>query len=81
MYPSEDIKEFIAIDEACQISGYSKHHLRRLVNQGRIHARKLGTFWLVHKVSLYVYLQASKSRHQVDRRYGPRSSPKGGDPP
>jgi excisionase family DNA binding protein len=65
-----DTEEWITVQEAAGISGYSEQYLRRLIRQGEIKARKFGTIWQVDRSSLTVYLKrAGKSE---DRRYGPR---------
>jgi len=65
-----DTEEWITVQEAAEISGYSEEYLRRLIRKGDIKARKFGTIWQVDRSSLGAYLkEAGKSE---DRRYGPR---------
>ena len=67
---SQSIEDFITIEEAIQMSGYTGQYLRRMARSGRIHALKRGPFWLVELASLQAYLKAAQ--RTADKRYGPR---------
>jgi len=38
--------------EAAESLGFSKDHVRKLINQGRIKAEKLGRNWIIEKKNL-----------------------------
>jgi excisionase family DNA binding protein len=67
---SQSIEDFITIEEAIQVSGYTGQYLRRMARSGRIRALKRGPFWLVELASLQAYLKAAQSTR--DKRFGPR---------
>jgi excisionase family DNA binding protein len=69
---SQSIEDFITIEEAIQVSGYTGQYLRRMARNGRIRALKRGPFWLVELASLQAYLKAAQSTG--DRRFGPREA-------
>ncbi len=63
---------WIPTTEASKKSGYNAEHLRRLVRNGEIKARKFGFVWQINRKSLDHYLeQASKKK---DKRWGPKSA-------
>ncbi len=62
---------WIGITEAAKMSGYHPEHLRELVREGKLEARKIVTVWQINKQSLLTYIaQAEKSE---DKRRGPRT--------
>jgi excisionase family DNA binding protein len=53
---SEPISEgWITTDQAETLTGYASAYLRRLANQGRVEARKVGRDWLINQESLLAY--------------------------
>jgi excisionase family DNA binding protein len=48
--------EWVDVSEAAEKAGYHPDHLRRLIRQGRIEAKKRGTMWWVDKASLLDYM-------------------------
>ena len=48
--------EWISVSEAAQLTGYSTPHLRELVRDKRIHARKIVTVWQIDRASLMEYV-------------------------
>lgn len=48
--------DWIDVSEAAAKAGYHPDHLRRLIRQGRIEAKKRGTMWWVDKASLLDYM-------------------------
>ena len=64
------IDDYLTIEEATELSGYTDQYLRRMARRGRLPAIKRGHFWLVARAALEAYMQAA--RQTEDRRYGPR---------
>lgn len=48
--------EMITVSEAAKLSGYTPQHVRLLIRQGLINARRAGGIWLVEASSLRSYL-------------------------
>jgi hypothetical protein len=48
--------EMITVSEASDLSGYTPQHVRLLIRQGLINARRAGGIWLVEASSLQDYL-------------------------
>lgn len=63
-------EEWITVTEAAEISGYHPEHIRRLIREGMIHARKFGPLWQVSYPSLMEY--QALSVQSDDRRRGPK---------
>jgi excisionase family DNA binding protein len=66
------IDEWLTTQEAAETSGYHIEHIRRLVRDGQIKARKWGRDWMVNKISLYEYLEK-------DKKPGPKPSSNSGN--
>lgn len=62
--------EWITVREAAELAGYTGDHIRRLIKNERITARKVSIVWLVDRHSLVTYL---KSAEQMGQRRGPKS--------
>jgi excisionase family DNA binding protein len=69
---SQSVQDFITVEEAIQLSGYTAQYLRRMARQGRIQAMKFGHFWMVNLKSLQGYIERTQSLGSEDKRYGPR---------
>ncbi|MDE3089635.1 MAG: helix-turn-helix domain-containing protein [Chloroflexota bacterium] len=54
--------DWLTIAEASKESGYSSEHLRDLMREGRIKARKFATVWQVNRVSLLAYLREQQAK-------------------
>lgn len=54
--------EWLTLKDAAKLTGYNPEHLRALIRQGRIKARKVVIVWLVSKSSLLRYLQEQAER-------------------
>ena len=52
--------KWISTTEAVRISGYHIEHIRRLLRDGQIHARKWGREWMVDRKSFQEYLEKEK---------------------
>lgn len=67
MEPADD---WITVQEAARLSGYSQQYLRRLIRNNRLDARKFGTIWQVSKTALLMYLAEVVDKR--DQRWGPK---------
>lgn len=63
-------EDWISVTEAVQISGYHPDHLRELIREGRIKARKIVTVWQVSRTNLVAYIAEAKKSE--DKRRGPK---------
>lgn len=52
-----DTMEYVSVEEAAEITGYSEQYIRRLLRKGRIKAAKKGYMWWVDLDSLKAYKQ------------------------
>lgn len=64
------IEEWISINDAAECSGYHPEHLRRLIRDGIIDARKFGPLWQVNYRSLMEYKAIAEKSD--DKRRGPK---------
>ena len=62
--------EWLTVEEAARLSGYSIQYVRRLLRLGKIESRKFAIVWQVSKSALLVYVRESKKSE--DKRRGPR---------
>jgi excisionase family DNA binding protein len=53
--------EWLTVQEAAKLSGYNPEHIRRLVRENKIQARKFSIVWMVNRVSLLAYLEKVQS--------------------
>jgi excisionase family DNA binding protein len=65
------MSDWISVEEAAELSGYSEEQLRRLIREKQVTADKKGGRWWVDQKSLLSYLKASKQ--SPDKRRGPKS--------
>lgn len=49
--------ELITVSEAAELSGYTPQHVRLLIRQGLINARRAGGIWLIEASSLRNYIE------------------------
>ena len=49
--------EWLTVNEAAKLSGYHPEHIRRLVRQGAVTAKKFSIVWMVSKDSLLSYIR------------------------
>lgn len=59
---------WISVTEAAKLSGYHPEHLRELIREGRIKARKVVTVWQIEQASLLAYIRAAEK--SGDKRRG-----------
>lgn len=49
----------ITVSEASEVSGYTRQHVRLLIRQGLISARRAGGIWLIEASSLHTYIDGN----------------------
>ena len=49
--------EWLDVNEAAKLSGYHPEHIRRLVRQGAVTAKKFSIVWMVSRESLLSYIR------------------------
>lgn len=47
--------EWLTVREASKLSGYNADHLRELIREGKIKARKFSIVWMVDRAALLAY--------------------------
>ena len=62
--------KWISVSDAADLSGYHPEHIRRLIREGKIDARKFGPLWQVSYSSLMDYQELAENSD--DRRRGPK---------
>lgn len=55
------LENLISLAEAAHISNLSQDHLRRLAEQGKLKAQKIGRNWVTTREAVEEYLQNRKS--------------------
>ena len=50
------IDELISLRQAAEISGYTTNHLRLLISQDNLWAKKIDSFWVTTKEALFEYM-------------------------
>lgn len=53
--------EWLTVTEAAEQSGYDPEHIRRLIRDGEIQARKFSIVWMVDRSSLLEYVSRAQS--------------------
>jgi excisionase family DNA binding protein len=53
--------EWLTVNEAAQLSGYDPEHIRRLIREEEIEARKISIVWVVNRQSLLEYLKKAQT--------------------
>jgi len=67
----DKLPEWISVEEAAQVSGYSLEYVRQMIRAGRIEAKKKGgREWWIDGEKFKSYLQEMMAMD--DRRCGPR---------
>jgi excisionase family DNA binding protein len=51
---------WVTVQEAAKISGYHPEHIRRLIREGAIKARKFSIVWQVNRESLLAYVASQR---------------------
>jgi excisionase family DNA binding protein len=58
-------EEWLTTAEAAELSGYHSEHLRELVREGKIDARKFGPVWAISRSSFMAYVEAASREGEV----------------
>jgi hypothetical protein len=53
--------EWLTVNEASQLSGYDPEHIRRLIRDDEIKARKFSIVWMVNRESLLEYVKKAQT--------------------
>lgn len=53
--------EWLTVNEAAKLSGYNADHLRELIREGKIKARKFSIVWMVSHESLLAYMTKAQA--------------------
>ena len=69
-HPGVILDPSVTVWAASELTGYNIQHIRRLVFDGRLEAKRVGRAWLIKIASLEAYLAEAARR---DHRFGPRT--------
>jgi hypothetical protein len=58
--------EWLTVNDAARLSGYHPEHIRRLVRQGAITAKKFSIVWMVSRKSLLSYMKSQEKNSPQD---------------
>jgi len=61
-------EEWLTVNEAAELSGYHPEHIRRLVRQGAITAKKFSIVWMVSRESLFKYKKSQEKVSPQDHK-------------
>lgn len=53
--------DWLTVNEAAKLSGYDPEHIRRLIRDGEIIARKFSIVWMVDRKSLLEYVKKAQT--------------------
>jgi excisionase family DNA binding protein len=53
--------EWLTVNQAAKLSGYAPEHIRRLIREGEIKARKFSIVWQVSRESLFAYIEKAQT--------------------
>ena len=53
--------EWLTVSEAVKLSGYNADHLREVIREGKIKARKFSIVWMVNRESLLEYVKKAQT--------------------
>ena len=56
--------DWLTVNEAADLSGYHPEHVRRLIRQGAVTAKKFSIVWMVSKDSLLSYIRSQEKPPQ-----------------
>lgn len=63
--------EWISVTEAAREFGYHADHLRELIREGKVKARKVVTVWQIERASLTAYIRKARKRGEKTGRKKP----------
>jgi excisionase family DNA binding protein len=66
-----DSTDWLTVNEAAKLSGYNADHLRELIRDGKIKARKFSIVWMVDRESLLAYLS---KQEKLGSKRGPKKT-------
>ena len=52
-----NLNELISLRQASEITGLTTNHLRLMISQGKLWAKKIDTFWVTTEEALSTYLR------------------------
>ena len=63
--------DYISVNQARKLSGYSERHIRHLIHESKLEKVKVGSMWFITESSLQSYMAAAdeKFKTKSDRRY------------
>jgi len=61
--------DLISLQEAAVLAGLSNAHLRRLAENGRLQARKIGRNWVTTAAAVSQYLKDERLRSKNPQKY------------
>ena len=61
-------EEWLTVNEAAELSGYHPEHVRRLIRQGEITAKKFSIVWMVSRDSLLKYKKSQEKLSPQDQK-------------
>ena len=64
-------KDWLTVNEAARLSSYNADHLRELIRDGKINARKFSIVWMVDRESLLAYLA---KQEKLGSKRGPKKT-------
>jgi excisionase family DNA binding protein len=59
--------EWLTVNDAAKLSGYHPEHIRRLIRQGAITAKKFSIVWMVSRESLLEYKKSQEKTPSPDQ--------------
>ena len=60
--------QWLDVNEAAKLSGYHPEHIRRLVRQGAITAKKFSIVWMISRNSLLAYMKSQEKVSPQDQK-------------
>lgn len=62
-------EDWITTNEAAELTGYERDHIRRLAASSRVKAQKFGRDWMINRVSLLAYVRKVE---ELGQKRGPK---------
>jgi excisionase family DNA binding protein len=63
-------EEWITTQQAADLTGYSRKHIIRLVESGKVKGQRFGDVWQIDRRSLMAYVKAAE---KLGAKRGPKS--------
>jgi hypothetical protein len=61
-------EEWLSVNDAVKLSGYHPEHIRRLVRQGAITAKKFSIVWMISREALLAYMKSQAKVSPQDQK-------------